>query len=482
MKSSCLGLILLATLTVATAFAQTATPGLEGDWQGALVAGPNSLRVVFHITKSSDGLYLGRIDSLDQGTSIPIDSVQLTGDNVRVAVPAARATFEGTLSVDKSTIKGTWTQGGALPLELKRATESATPAAGAAARPAPPPDVLETIVKTTGVPIDMDVPVAPIPVTGHGGQTNLIYELHMTNLSPFALHLERIEVLNGTASLVTYEGTTLNGVLHPFGSDESLDKRVLGPGTRTVAFILVRINPAGTVPSILRHKITADGFSVENSLKVSDAKPIVLGPPLRGTDWMAANGPSNISGHRRALMPVEGKAHLAQRFAIDWVKMGPNGRTFSGDEKDNKTHFAYGSEVLAVADATVVATKDGIPENVPGITSRAVPITLETIGGNHVILDLGGGRFAFYAHLQPGSLKVKLGDKVLRGQVLGLVGNSGNSTEPHLHFHVSDANSPLASEGLPYVLESFEITTGAGAGPRTNALPMQGAQVKFPER
>jgi murein DD-endopeptidase MepM/ murein hydrolase activator NlpD len=101
--------------------------------------------------------------------------------------------------------------------------------------------------------------------------------------------------------------------------------------------------------------------------------------------------------------------------------------------------------------------KDSIPENVPGINSRAVPITLETVGGNHVIIDIGGGYYAFYAHLKPGSLKVKLGDKVTRGQVVGLVGNSGNSTEPHLHFHISDGNSPLGSEGVPYRLDSFEI-------------------------
>ena len=76
-----------------------------------------------------------------------------------------------------------------------------------------------------------------------------------------------------------------------------------------------------------------------------------------------------------------------------------------------------------------------------------MPITSETIGGNHVVLDLGGGRFAFYAHLQPGSLKVKVGDRVTRGQIIGLVGNSGNSTEPHLHFHISNGVSPLGSEG-----------------------------------
>ena len=167
-------------------------------------------------------------------------------------------------------------------------------------------------------------------------------------------------------------------------------------------------------------------------------KAIVIGPPLRGSDWLAANGPSNISGHRRALVPIEGQVYIAQRFAIDWLQKREDGRTFTGDAKDNKNYRCYGAEALAVADAVVVGVKDGIPENIPGPTSRAVPITLETVGGNFVILDLGQGRYAYLRHLQPGSLKVKLNDKVRRGQVLGLVGNSGNSTEPHLHFHVSD--------------------------------------------
>jgi murein DD-endopeptidase MepM/ murein hydrolase activator NlpD len=114
---------------------------------------------------------------------------------------------------------------------------------------------------------------------------------------------------------------------------------------------------------------------------------------------------------------------------------------------------------------------------------------LETVGGNHIIMDLGGGRFAFYAHLQPGSLRVKNGDKVRRGQVLGLVGNSGNSTEPHLHFHISDANSPLSSEGLPYVFPSFEVQGRGwgwkpGASPTTekrkDEMPMELEVIRFP--
>jgi murein DD-endopeptidase MepM/ murein hydrolase activator NlpD len=145
----------------------------------------------------------------------------------------------------------------------------------------------------------------------------------------------------------------------------------------------------------------------------------------------------NNSGHRRALIPVGGKAHIAQRFAIDWVQKRESGQTWVTDQLKNENYRCYGAEALAVADGVVVAVKDGIPQNIPGATSRAVPITLETVGGNHVILDLGQGRYAFYAHLQPGSLRVNVGDKVRRGQVVGLVGNSGNSTEPHLHFHIA---------------------------------------------
>jgi biotin carboxyl carrier protein len=184
---------------------------------------------------------------------------------------------------------------------------------------------------------------------------------------------------------------------------------------------------------------------------------VVIAPPLRGGVWLAANGPSAESGHRRAMLPLEGSFYIAQRFAIDWLKIDDQGRSYNGDQLKNSSYYAYGNDALAVADGVITETKDGIPENVPGANSRAVPITLETVGGNHVIIDIGGGHYAFYAHLQPGSLKVKTGDHVRRGQVLGLVGNSGNSTEPHLHFHISDASSPLGAEGIPYAFETLDV-------------------------
>jgi murein DD-endopeptidase MepM/ murein hydrolase activator NlpD len=176
------------------------------------------------------------------------------------------------------------------------------------------------------------------------------------------------------------------------------------------------------------------------------------------------------------------------------VQVGKDGKTYGGDPKDNKSYYAFGHDALAVADGVVAAVLDGIPNNVPGIDSRAQPITLANVGGNFVQLDVGGGLYAFYAHLQPGSLRVKVGDKVRRGQVIGLVGNTGNSTEPHLHFHVSNSPEPLGAEGFPYALRAFEVqgsTEMQGdeikaqfAQPgksetRTLAIPADGEIVKF---
>ena len=263
-----------------------------------------------------------------------------------------------------------------------------------------------------------------------------------------------------------------------------------------VVYMWLTFDVPTDIPGAVQHRLSfkvgeyPEELSLEAATATVSKTPILISSPLRGSEWLAANGPGNSSGHRRALVTTGGGARIAQRFAIDFVQLFPDGRTFSGDQKDNKSYRCYGAEAFAVADAVVVATKDGIPENIPGPTSRAVPITLETVGGNHVILDLGGGIFAFYAHLQPGSLRVKTGDRVRRGQVVGLVGNSGNSTEPHLHFHLSDANSPLGSEGIPYALPSFEVQgkgrgwkTSSPAAPtekRQNDIPLENEVVRFP--
>jgi hypothetical protein len=269
-------------------------------------------------------------------------------------------------------------------------------------------------------------------------------------------------------------------------------------GLRAVVFLWVPVDRRNA-PSSVRNRVTIElgaGDSVRTQTLDSrdvtvTAEAAFIGPPLRGGPWLTANGPAPDVGHRRGLIPIDGVPSIAQRFAIDFVKVGDDNLTFTGDRLKNESYHAYGNDAIAVADGTVVAVKDGIPENVPGPTSRAVPITLETVGGNHVIIDLDGGRYAFYAHLKPGSLQVRLGERVRRGQVVGLVGNSGNSTEPHLHFHISDGISPLGSEGLPYGLDSFELagrcrSVGGGcerAAPtvRRGEVPLANMLLRFPE-
>lgn len=98
-----------------------------------------------------------------------------------------------------------------------------------------------------------------------------------------------------------------------------------------------------------------------------------------------------------------------------------------------------------------------------------------------MILDLGQNRYAFYGHLVPGSVRVKVGDRVKPGDVVGKLGNSGNSTGPHLHFHISDHDLPLAAEGLPYAIDSWELMRAPGSWERrSNELPMLNARVRFP--
>jgi hypothetical protein len=463
-------------ITLLASAAQIAPAGAEGTWEGTLTAGQGKLRLIVDISKAADGLYVGSLNSVDQGAKMPIDTIQVTGDTVRFELKPISGTFEGSLNADKTQLKGTWTQlGRPLPLELTRAAKPA--AVAKLAEPAKPPAGAGARFE---LPLELHVPIAPTPFAG-GGKTHLVYELHITNFSGSELLLKRIDILGDNVPPTSFEGAELNALLARPGTSDLADKRSVAAGLRAVAYVWITLDASAKVPASLHHRITVDDQMLEGgTVMVSTAKPVVIGSPLRGSDWVALNGPSNTSAHRRALIPVGGKASIAQRFAIDWAQVGTNGRTFTDDAKDNKNYRAYGNEVLAVADAVVAAIKDGIPENIPGLNSRAVPITLETIGGNHIILDLGGGRFAFYAHLQPGSLRVKVGERVRRGQVLALLGNSGNSTEPHLHFHVSDGNSPLSSEGLPHALESFEVLKDDGSADlQKNQLPLQNARIRF---
>lgn len=349
--------------------------------------------------------------------------------------------------------------------------------------------------------IEMRVPKAPTVATGENGSF-LAYEVHITNFMGQPFTLKKLDAMAASDKrvLMSFGDSALVRAISRPGAPTTVgaDRLRIAPGARAVAFLWVPIAAGTTAPAQLVHRVSIEqgtGDSVRTNELDGSPIPVatgavVIGPPLRGGVWLAANGPAEASGHRRALIPIAGTPAIAQRFAIDWVKVADDNKTFSGDQLKNESYYAEGVDALAVANGTVVAVKDSIPENVPGINSRAVPITLETVGGNHVIIDIGGGNYAFYAHLKPGSIRVKKGQKVKRGDVVGLVGNTGNSTEPHLHFHISDGNSPLGSEGLPYRFESFEVVghcrmfsaacERSAPAVRKGEVPLANQLVRFP--
>lgn len=467
-------LLCLMTVLAAGLIAQSPNVDLSGTWKGELGEGGAKLHLTLTITKSANGEFSGELNSVDQGSTLPMDNITLKTDLVRFEVKAVGGIYEGKLNSARTEIAGTWTQRGgpAQRLNFARATANSAEEKPASSVPEGPKD------KPLSVFLDVVVPIAPTAFKADG-KWHLVYELHLNNMDRWNYQLTKVEAIPGDSSarpLVSYSGAALDGVTRKPGQPPSdKEKSKLPPGTLGVVYMWVTLDTQDAIPLTIRQRLTVKIGTYPEEQTVVTA-PITIGKgavaissPLHGNHWLAGNGPSNTSGHRRALIPIDGHAAIAQRFAIDWVQLRDDGKTFQGDAKDNKNYLAYGNEAYAVADGVVTETKDGIPENVPGVDSRAVPITLETVGGNHVILDIGGGQFAFYAHLQPGSLRVKLGDKVRRGQVIGLVGNSGNSTEPHLHFHIANSSSPLGAEGLPYSLTSFEVV-GHGEGLKANEM------------
>lgn len=327
-----------------------------------------------------------------------------------------------------------------------------------------------------GVPVDLSVPEPPVAFQGTDRKFHLAYELHLTNFSKADLMLKQLEVLDDSTGnvLAIYSGSGLKERLRSLAS--RTPSQSLPEGSVDVVFVWLDFTSAVT-PRALRHRlqVTAPAFprygvqATEGGSTRVDGEARVIGAPLRGGDWWAANGPSSHSGHRRTLIVVNGKARIPERYATDWSRL-QNGELSKGNPAKNISYFSYGAEVLAVADGTVVAALDSLPENRPDAQSYPVPMTLANMGGNNVILDIGQHQFAFYAHLQPNSIRVRLGEHVVRGQVLALVGNSGNATGPHLHFQLSDANSELATEGLPFVIDSVEIV-GKVQGEDFKALP-----------
>jgi murein DD-endopeptidase len=315
-------------------------------------------------------------------------------------------------------------------------------------------------------PVELSVPMPPVPFV-RDGKINLVYEVHMTNLRPADLVLTNFEILNNGSSGAPVEAYTdkeiVRRMVRPVPALKLMDARMIEGGKRAVMYIWITLDRGAEIPKSLSHRLTLKplaGSGPEQKVEGGRTEPgraaKPIGPPLRGGIW-AMRFSGNYDGHRRSFLTLYGHTFFSQRFAIDIAKIGDDGKYGRDDDTpENSDVYGYGAEVVAVADGVIARAKDGIPENAATLPSGALPNDYEVIYGNHIILDIGDGRSALYAHLQPGSFRVKAGDRVKKGQTIALLGNSGNSTGPHLHFQVN--NAPVReSEGVPFVFDSFAL-------------------------
>lgn len=183
--------------------------------------------------------------------------------------------------------------------------------------------------------------------------------------------------------------------------------------------------------------------------------------PLRGVAYVGV-GASLHTPHRWV---------IPEEFALDIAKLGDTGLSHKGDGTQFDDYYAYGADVLAVADGRVIEAADNQPEDPSAMQhpdesqeayftrlqkEQAERLEKGSILGNYLVIDHGQSEFSLYAHLKPGSVRVKKGDQVKAGDVIGNLGSSGNSTEPHLHFQLTDKPS-LGGAGIPMNFSNITI-------------------------
>ncbi len=384
-----------------------------------------------------------------------------------------------------------------------------------------PPGVGHPPANLTPVSLQVLQPsVEPVPATD--GLIHLAYAAQATNTQSTPATIASVvpvDPLAGFAptgrNLITDEqGRSVAGKVKLFATpppDDTIPDDGAGvvpvPGFSTrvpagnagLMFFDVTYTDPARIPRLLAHAITlalSDGGpgtpALTNPVPVGCKKLAVLHPPLVGHGWLAAGGCCTYAAyHRIAVPPINGIPQAGEEFAIDFTQLGPDNTCCHGPPQAPSSWWGYGTPVLAAGPGVVVEAVDGLPDQQPvGTISPGLPIA--DYGGNRIIEDIGGGRYILYAHFEPGTIPawVRMGARLRAGDLIGHVGNSGNSTSPHMHFQLMDAPSPFDATGLPFVFdtqllegtvsetEEADFPGGApvtvdrtGAGVRLNQMP-----------
>ena len=323
--------------------------------------------------------------------------------------------------------------------------------------------------KTPETPaVKMTNTVAPVPVASTDG-VNIAYELELKTTDGMALVPEKLEVIDTATGKTIYSPDvevlkkTFQKASNPLPTGaEMMNGTLKVPVSRISIWFKVS---ADAVPDKLVHRLTlnrsASGLPPLNvtggEVTVrKDLQPVVIGSPVRGPGWVAMETTEPTTHHFLMPVTINGVTTVDQRFAQDWFYIDPvTGQVANGGVNVTQNYLGYGKELLAVADGTVVDIRDNLPDN--GIY-KVPPFSFATGPGNNVVIDIGNNKYACYVHTIPGSIRVKKGDTVKEGQVIALLGNSGQSDIPHLHFEVVTGKPAIiGSEGYPFVFRSFDL-------------------------
>jgi murein DD-endopeptidase MepM/ murein hydrolase activator NlpD len=383
-----------------------------------------------------------------------------------------------------------WSAAGAAVLTCMLAASCTTQTAGTTAAadarttpaavdrtPAPDPAKAGPSVLT---PVVAAVLAPPVPVTGTDERVHLAYELVLTNTYAHAATITSVTVRAGEQTLQRLRGADLTEVFRVTASPDQ--GRTLAPGQQGIVWVDATVSRLRDVPDRLQHVVhvrfaepTPPIVPQRLAETVADApvqgaEPVVIRPPLSGPRWVDANGCcALLTPHRSAVSPLDGALWAPERYAVDFVQLDPRGRLFDGPQNERASYAYYGAPVSAVADGPVVTVVDDLEEQTPGADPTG--LRLDEFGGNHVVQDIGGGRYAFYAHLQRGATEgVAAGQELSAGDLVGRLGNTGNTDAPHLHFHVMDSPDPLASNGLPFVVDTFDLEARIGSADDIDAI------------